>query len=684
MRNEKTLVILAVAAIAAASCQPKEEFGSLSTVPVGDVTITATFEQPDDGTKTSMNSTGKVLWSAGDEVAVMTPTTKDKFTLSSGDKSASAEFTGTITGEAPYYLLYPYSDGCTVADGKLKFSLPQVQTISKAGTFAQGASPAVAFMSDYGVQAQFKNLCGILEINVCGTSVTVAKVVVSDLGGNSLWGDCEVALDGTQGTDEQKMTVSGGSNTIVLNLTKPVSLKASSASLFDVVVPAGTLSKGYSVRVLDADGNVESFITTQNPAAKACRSKVSVMTKVKLDKDYAESKDVMTRGYYKELFVDRGKGLSGQINPPAADSLGWQHDYLDTNDSTFQYSVITSSDDDLNGVLLYPDFEPRYRMIYVNGGQSNSHGKALGQLGLDRIATFVRNGGGYNGTCAGCFLASRGYDSHAYTEEYMGIWPGHMQHTGLADSCTHLAVEPGSPLLKYYDFGGDMQIDSVYHNLGGFMQTEEGYSLPEGTEILLRYVYPESKKNHMKIAEIAYKADEYQGRIVITGSHPEKPSTGERMHLMAAMMRYATDGNGIPTAKGVLVNGEERMMDKLSTEENPEYSRIGDKQYHHFKLEVPAGGIRNLKIKLASDSDKYLTLALRKGDFAWRSDADFLLAQSGCNKTLSIDSLPEGTWYVSVYCPDAPTITCGSSLLTIKGDKSLLNGVPYSITASWE
>lgn len=676
---KKAVIVFSLAIAVALSCQPEVDFEPESKTPAGGVTVTATYEQPSSGTKTSLTGDCKVLWSAGDEVALMTPTTRDRFVLTNGEKTAIAEFTGTISGEAPFCLLYPYSESCAVADGKLKFTLPREQTVSAVGTFGQGASPAVAVMDDYNSPVQFKNLCGVLEINVYGSGVNIMKIAVSDLAGAPLWGDCEVDLDGTQGTDGQKMTVTGGSSTVILNLTKSTSLRASSPTKFDIVVPAGSLSKGFTIKFFDSKGNASSFATTLNPAAKVGRSKVSVMSNTKLLKEYGEPADVRGRGYYKEIMVDNGVDLTGIGHPPAIDSLGWRSDCVDTQDTACQNKYIIGYEDDYNGILLYPDNEPRYRMVYVNGGSATSHGRSLTSAGRARFLTFVNNGGSYSGSCAGAYIASTGSDN-SQNKNYFGVYPAMVMSTNLTNAYTDMTIPDDSPLLKYYDFGGDHRIAEVRHNGGCYTQKS---LLPAGAEILLNFIRPGHRIDG-KASAWAYKANDVKGRVVVTGSHPEAVTSGENLNMMKFMYLYAVDGNGKAMEKGALSNGQERKMDQPSSAGKPANAVIGDRQYHHFRVEIPAGGAKDFTLRLASDSGKNLMLALRKGDLAWRTDADYLLAQSGGNKTLSIDFLPEGTWYVSVYGSDAPDAVCGSNTFRYKGDIALLNGIPYSITASWK
>lgn len=683
------ILIAALLAVLSGSCQPDREIDVTSGTASGNVVITATLEMQDTASKTSLTSAGKVLWSKEDEIAVMTSSTKDKFVLVSGDNTSSAEFRGELNGSAPYTALYPYSDNCLVDGDSLKFALPQEQSVSGAGTFGNGCSPAVATLDSPGAQVQFRNLCGVLKLNLYGSGVKVKRIAVSDLNGAPLWGDCSLALDGTQGTDGQTMTVSGGSNTVILDLRSEVTLSSSSASAksFDIVVPAGTLKKGFSARLYDKSGKAVAFLSTQASDVAVTRSSAVTMAKVQVKTDYAESADVTARGYFKEMIVDAGKRLNNVCNPPAADSLGWQHDYVSTSDSIFQNKMFVGDDNDLNGILLYPDNEPRYRMLYINGGSSRPHGVSLTPEGLRNMVTFVDNGGSYVGTCAGACIASTGRQKSSGSRtllagtEYLGIYPEMIQGMDYYDTCSHHTIVNNSPLLKYYDFGGDMRIDSVRFN-GGCLLPES--NVVPGTEIMARYVIASPASYNKKISVWAYKANDVKGRVVVTGGHPESVATGERLHMMKAMCQYAVEGNGRVTEKGVLTNGEERRMDQLSSAERPENARIGDRQYHHFRLEIPAGGAKNVTISLVSNSSKNLMLGLRKGDFAWRSDADFLLVQSGSNKILNIDALPAGIWYVSVCCPDAPGVSCGSSRFTYSGDKTLLNGVPYSITASWK
>ncbi len=674
MFNNRHLTLsLSFALLLASSCAFQDE-QLTPAAGIDGVCISASIELPQDATRTLLNKEEKVVWDEADAFSLLTEKSNDRFELTEGAGSTTASFSGTVTGNGPYYALYPYSDNNAIEQGCLKFSLPQEQKYVN-GSFSSGASPAIACLQGISDPASFRNLCGILQINLCGTSKNKVKSLeVVNLDGKPLWGDCSLALDGKQGTDGQTLNVTGGSNTIRVLFDKVTALASSTPKIIDVVVPAGSFAKGFSVRVLDEEGAVISFLTAQNADVKTARSFITSMDKVKIPAN-GEPLDVKKRGYYKDVFMDGGCNLTSNTELYVCSYLNWSLDFLATSsDSVLQSKVMIESPDDRNGVLLYPDDEPRYRMIYVNGGSANSHGKTLGATGRGRVQTYVNNGGCYVGTCAGAFLAHRENDTY----KFFNLLPNCvMNSSGLSRSYdAGIVILKDSPLLNYgYDFGGDFYVDSVWHNGGGYMPTG---NLPAKGEILATYDIP-GKSMNGKGSVWAYKPTNAKGRVVVTGSHPEKGVDGEIRDLMAAIVRYATDGAGNISTKATLSNGYVRKQVK----ESGTSAGIGDQQYHHFKATIPEGA-KNIKVTLDSESEFSLHLALRKDDFAWRSDADFLLTQAGNSKTLEFDSLEAGTWYVSVFCPATVTTRCASESFRQTGDLAALNGVPYSISMSWE
>lgn len=402
------------------------------------------------------------------------------------------------------------------------------------------------------------------------------------------------------------------------------------------------------------------------------------------------------KGFYKDVFMDAGVMLTSRHFLYAANNLELNLEaFVSTDhkiskniqaDTIIQQMIMVGNPLDENGYLLYPDGAPRYRMIYVNGGRSYLHGPSLGPEGLQRIREFVAGGGSYVGTCAGALLSSsyiRG-DSLVPKPFYTHIWPGSVRYTGISYNRTNIALEKHSPLLQYYDFGGDLHVDSVYHNGGVF--ADEEVEWPKGTEVLARYDSKNLNKERVDGKPViwAYKPTPKSGRVVDCGSHPELESNGERLQLMSAMMRYAMDGNGNPTIKASLTSGEACAMTASTHDSIPERTKIGDHQYHHFTVDVPKGtDTLTVLLQGVSGWEKCdLYLLARRGELAWIDNATYQDLSLGNEAALTIVAPKAGKWYVSVY--GATTV---GSVETEKGTLytdhlEVLNGVPYIITAT--
>ena len=409
------------------------------------------------------------------------------------------------------------------------------------------------------------------------------------------------------------------------------------------------------------------------------------------------------RGYYKDIFMDGGISVSSRKTLPSATALNLTMDYFicdshkyngksayNATDSLIQTELVGGNAIDENGVLLYPDGQPRFRMIYMNGGGAARHGFALGEKGRENIRTFIRNGGSYVGSCAGAFLTSKGAqgkDGAIYhTDCYLGIWPGHSLSTSLSDSRTEVTMDAKSPLLKYYDFGGDRQVDSVYHNNGCLALQDSAW--PKETEILARYSTEgrELKRDINKQACIwAYKANAQSGRVIACGSHPEGNSSGERLDLMCAMVRYALDGNGEVRIKGTLKNGEPRKMTCKTSDNMPSHTSIGDRQYHHFEVDVPKG-TKELVLKLEpvlGYSDFHVSLCADHEGPALLEDARYRNLSTTFEKEIRIPNPKSGKLYVSVFCHTTVDTVQTVYGIQYHGRMDVLNGVPYILTASF-
>ena len=386
-------------------------------------------------------------------------------------------------------------------------------------------------------------------------------------------------------------------------------------------------------------------------------------------------------GFYKDIFMDGGVNLSSRRSLPAAESMGLSYELYAGRDPDKQRELFIGNALDENGVLLYPDGQPRFRLIYVNGGGATAHGKSLELAGRKIFRQFFENGGSYSGSCAGSFLSGRNTNEKSELRlGYLNIFPYNTLTTGIKKTRVGHAIPNNSPLLKYRDFGGDYHVGEVFHNNGNWLSLDALRSM-ENVEVLATYDHPKHKV-HEGAAIWAYKKDKAAGRIINIGSHPEGITSGERLEMTEACFRYAIDGVGAPVLKGQLKNGVVRHMNKLASDKNPEHTRIGDLQYHHFSFDI-SNKPTNVEIELSGEKGFDLCLYLKKGAPAFRSNADHAKKTLGSAKILKA-KLPPGKWFLSVECVTTVKAELDGSrgFFNYSGNTAVLNGAAYQIKLS--
>ncbi|MCA9176144.1 MAG: serine hydrolase [Planctomycetales bacterium] len=386
-------------------------------------------------------------------------------------------------------------------------------------------------------------------------------------------------------------------------------------------------------------------------------------------------------GFYKDLFMSGGKHLTSRKTLPAADALGLAYEYYAGADAARQNQLIIGNPADENGALLYPDGEPRFRLVYVNGGSATDHGKSLTQAGRERLRQHYRAGGSYCGSCAGSFLSGRNVDeAKAPRLGYLHLFPYNTLNTGIQKTKLRHVIPRDSALLRYREFGADFAVDDVYHNNGNWLRIDDDQPLPN-VELLARYSHPGHKIDG-GAAIWSYQRDGAAGRVVNIGCHPEASPEGEQLALTEACLLHAMDGVAAPELKAVLTLGEPRAMNRRSNDNEPDFARIGDRQYHHFAFDIPADAPPSqVTVRLDCDMPVDLHLFLARESLAIRREADYFDLRDGANKTFH-RQLEPGRWHVSVHC--ATTVTTindpDAGFHRHVGDRSVLNGVPYTIS----
>ena len=214
------------------------------------VTFTATLES--GSTKTGLASDMKVVWNSGDKIKIFNSAnpTGAEFVLVTGEGSVTGTFSGTLSGDGPFYAVYPYTSGAKLSGTSITTTLPQKQTYA-ANSFGNGANLAVATGTTKD-NLHFRNLCGVLSVTLTG-SAKVKAVNLYPKGSELLNG--KVTISGLDG--EPSMTLSSnsiGDTNHSLSLTCSSVSLTSSGTVFELVVPVGALADGFTLEVIDASG----------------------------------------------------------------------------------------------------------------------------------------------------------------------------------------------------------------------------------------------------------------------------------------------------------------------------------------------------------------------------------------------------------------------------------------------
>ncbi len=298
---KKVLTISILAALALCSCQKEAmRSGEANQAPR---TITASIA--DGATKTTLgtgDNDGKILWQAGDEVAVWSTETYcqvSKYRVSEdsdGKNSATLEWVSTEEGrncgwtdEAPAY--YPYSDDVEWeyfpdADGDgtndcsfiFKTTLSPTQKYTK-NSFASGAFHMASWTRVNNMQ--FKNVLGGVKLQLTG-SAAIKEIKFYGNNDEIICQGAEVALSSvssktvpiikmTGGIDDKEVTLDCGEYGV--NLSEDV------AKSFIIALPPMTMSKGFTIEVKDISGQSMTFTSTREQ--KIERSQLLEMTPVK-------------------------------------------------------------------------------------------------------------------------------------------------------------------------------------------------------------------------------------------------------------------------------------------------------------------------------------------------------------------------------------------------------------------
>ena len=250
-------IVLLVSLVGLSSCKKENQNG---------VTFTATMEDCADvhNAKTVLNGTA-LEWVAGDEIKIHS-TSVAVFTATPLNPATEATFTTTdasFNDGGSYIAFYPAANNSTYD----RITLPATQ-VSEDGSLR--GFPMYAW-ADGTTNLQFRNLCGVLKLNLQKTGMTVASIALTV--NSPINGDYTLQ---SQFTNEATLATSPSSGTGSNTTTLVCNQSINTPHDFYIYLPAGTYS-GLTLEITTNDGRV----CTKGPATSSVvieRSKYSTLT----------------------------------------------------------------------------------------------------------------------------------------------------------------------------------------------------------------------------------------------------------------------------------------------------------------------------------------------------------------------------------------------------------------------
>lgn len=203
-----------VVAMVAVSCAKEID------APVADSTVKFTASFDASASKAVLKpgaEESKVEWEAGDQVSVLAAGANYLYAAQTPGASTTLATEATdVPAEGPYYAVYPYDADATLAEGVITTELPAEQT-AVLGSFSTHLAVAQAA----GTKLAFKNVCGLVKVNVSAENVT------------------KVVFEGNSGE-----IVAGAVNVTVADAPTWTAVAEQGAASVTLAAASGTLAKG--------------------------------------------------------------------------------------------------------------------------------------------------------------------------------------------------------------------------------------------------------------------------------------------------------------------------------------------------------------------------------------------------------------------------------------------------------
>ena len=155
------------------------------------VTFDATFDA--SATKAVLDgTTGKVAWETDDQVSILVGDGNYLYTATQGGATTTLTTQAEgVPSEGTYYAVFPYDEAAAMAGENLIATTLPAEQIAVLGSF----TTHLAVAQTTGNKLAFKNVCGLVKVNVSAENVT--KIVFEGNNEEIVAGDIEVTVSDT-------------------------------------------------------------------------------------------------------------------------------------------------------------------------------------------------------------------------------------------------------------------------------------------------------------------------------------------------------------------------------------------------------------------------------------------------------------------------------------------------------
>lgn len=306
----------------------------------------ASLEQIVPETKTALTPGNSVVWSEGDQIRIYNSSNPAGavFTLESGAGTVDGAFTGTISGEGPFYAIYPAdAAGALTYEGGLTLNLqvPSTQNYA-AGSFGKGANISWA-MAETTSTLFFHNVFGAVSFTVTG-SKTIKAVNLYTRGSDILNGNVKIT---NLGGDAWVSYLDTKNQSVSLDCGEGVQLDGSGVT-FHISVPAGAFAEGFFVEFIDSEGNamLKSAPATQNVINRGVIRQMPAFAYT---------------AQYKKAFLTEASDFAAYSGVDAAGPVEKQCAYTEGQS---QYAFITTDGDPGSRYVRFQDWTTGYSLAF--------------------------------------------------------------------------------------------------------------------------------------------------------------------------------------------------------------------------------------------------------------------------------------------------------------------------------